>query len=239
MTTYPVAQQNYNNALKPHHPVDFFYFRATNKVSGLPIDFYFTNKDKNESTTVRSVIDGSDTTRSYLGGKHILKVPPIKSSQALTVDEHEIEVNFGSTQIRDMIEGHNMQRAYFEWHQGQLDRRGGSVLVATPVCELFGFVNGIKEKRGAKDRKTGLVDSRYVISLVGRIAEFEYANNSLRSREQGMTRSGDRIFEYVEDVADWGIGWGKDIHKHSDHGRKGGGGNKDSVGGGGIPKGNR
>lgn len=239
MTTYPLAQQTYNNARKPHHPVDFFYFKALNKVSGLPIDFFFSNRDKSESVTVRSVADGSDVTRAYLGGKHILKVPPIKSSQALTVDEHEIEANFNSTQIRDMIEGHHMQRAYFEWHQGQLDRRGGSQLITRPVCELFGFVNGVKEKKGAKDRKTGLTDIRFVISLIGRIGEFEYANNALRSREQGMTRSGDHIFEYVEDVGDWGVGWGKDIHKHSDHGKPGVGGNSGSANGGGVPGGNR
>lgn len=221
MTEYPSAQNSYNAAGKPFHPFNFFRFKVISRSTGLNVNYYFSDRRKNESVTVQDPSDNSDSTRSYLGGKHILKVPPIKDSQGATVDIHEIELSFVSTQIKDMINGNYLSDQYFEWHQGQADRRNGGLLVARPVCEMFGAIVDVRERHSGKDKGTGKRDSAFIISLAGRHIEFEDANLSLRSYEEGLKRGGDKIFEFADHVADWPIGWGKKLHRHRDHGNKG------------------
>lgn len=238
MTDYPAPQQAYNVAGKPFQVFNFLSVWAINRVSAALVPFYFSDRKQNETVAVENPADGTDSSRDFLGKTTIIRSPEgIKRTQGLTVDLHEFHLNFNNATVRNMIEGHYMARAYMEWHQAQPDVRSGGKLLARPVCELFGFVDDVKELRSARNSKTGKLEPVFVVSVVGRHAEFEDANNALRSHEEGQKRSGDDIYQYVESVGDWPIGWGKKIHKHSDHGNKGGkgdhqGGKGNNNGGG-------
>lgn len=221
MTNYPFAQTSYNSAGKPFNPFNFFRFLVKRRDNGALTNFYFSDRRKTEIVTVQNPSDGTDSVRTYIGGKHVLKVPPIKDTQGLTVDIHEIELSFISTQIKDMVFDHYMADGYFEWHQGQADRRNGGLLVARPVCEMFGVIHDVRERHSGRDKKTAHRSSAFVVTVSGRHAEFEDANNVFRSYEEGLKRGGDKIFEFTESVADWPVGWGKRIHRHKDHGNKG------------------
>jgi hypothetical protein len=58
----------------------------------------------------------------------------------------------------------------------------------------------------------------------------------MRTYEAGLERDGDEIFLYVDAVADWNIGWGKKLYRHSDKpsGHKGGGGKGGGNNGNGV-----
>lgn len=241
MTDYPAAQVTYNNSGFPFHVDHLFTVKAINKTTGVLDTIRFSTRKLTETFTVRAVEDGTDSVRTYTGGKHVLRVPPIKHTQAMTVDEHEIELSSISTLMKDMVFGHYTQRAYFEWHVAQWDRRNGSKLIATPVCEFVGMIDNITEKKDAKDRKTGLTKVRFLMNVVGRHAEFEYTSGKMRTLEESKSRSGDMFYEYTASVGDWAVGWGKDIHRHRDHGNKngrdGGGRGGNQAGGGGSNSG--
>lgn len=221
MTDYPIAQNAYNAAGKPFQTFNLFRFKVTRRDNGTTANFYFSDRRKTETITVQDPSDNSDSSRVYVGGKHIIRVPPIKDTQGLTVDIHEIELSFISPQIKDMIYDHYMAGGYFEWHQAQADRRNGNAQIARPVCEMFGVIHDVRERHSGKDKKTAQRSSVFIVTVSGRHAEFEDSNNAFRSYEEGLKRDGDKIFEFVESVADWPIGWGKEIHRHRDHGNKG------------------
>jgi hypothetical protein len=231
---YPAATVSYNAEGKPFWPAYFLRFYPRNKATNAKTNFYFSSLRRTETITVIDPATKSDVARSYIAGGSIVNVPPIKRSQALTIDQHQVVLSMVHSDVKNMVYGYNMIRALFELHIGQLSVDTGK-LIAQPVCELYGFVDSVNDKTEGLDENNKMI-STATLSLVPHHAELEYSNNILRSLEEGMKRSGDEIFWYVDSVGDWNIPWGKESHKHNNRGGGGNGGGGGKGGGSPVPK---
>lgn len=218
MIEYDPAVVSYNADGKPYWEVDFLYIEGRDKETDAIMNFYFSNLRRDETVGIHDPQTDSTLNRPYLGGGHIVTLPPIKRSQALTIDQHVIELSLVSADVKNMIYGYNLTRAHFEWHKGQLSSETGKLL-ALPLCEFYGFLDGIDDKTQAPDDK-GKMISTVSISVVPHHAELEYSNQIFRSYEEGKKRDGDEIFLWVDEVGDWMIPWGKSKHKAGDGGHK-------------------
>lgn len=206
---YPTAQENYNAAGKTYWEANFLFIRSQGGAT-----FGFSDRRRTLNVAVASVVDGSEIIRTYEGGKHIISLPEITRGEGLTTNQHAIVLSRLSAEVRNMIFGHNLTRAWFEWHKAQLDARSGKP-IALPVCELLGMVDSIPDETTAAGREQPAVKTVTLV-VIPHHSEFEYRNPAMRSDAEARKRGGDRIFNYAGAMANRQVGWGKTLARFRD-----------------------
>jgi hypothetical protein len=164
---------------------------------------YWTGPD-NITTNVPPASGGSSESRDFIGGGTLLEVPPI--IDAIGVDARSITIGLdhisdAAGSPMDAVFGNNIRVARVELHRGFLDPATWE-LVAEPSLIFEGRVDGAS----VDDAEAGGTGGLSLEAVSGAI-DLTKTNPAMESDEQQKLRSGDRMRQYGDTVAD--VWWGQ------------------------------
>jgi hypothetical protein len=233
MRVYSSALTNYRNAGKAFWPIHFISFLVKDVDDpDLLTRANFCTSDDNMTVTITDPDTGLADERTFAGGGHIVKMGDLIRSEGAIIRSHAFTMSGASTLVLDLINGYNCREALFQWFTGELDQDTG-LLVDEPPCEFVGFVNTIDVHDNALSVDTGdPIDSLVNISVDSLAAALTDRNYDMRDYDVGLTRGGDKFFQYADSAHHWNVRWGKGKKRDKDKNRDKGGGKSGHGNGG-------
>lgn len=158
----------------------------------------------NITTNVPPADGGSSESRNFIGTGTLLEVPPIVDAigiEARSVTFGLDHISDASGSPMDAVYGNNIRVARVELHRGFYDPATWE-LVAEPSLIFEGRVDGASVDDAAAGGTGGLS-----LDVVSSAIDLTKTNPAKESDEQQKLRSGDRIRQYSDTVAD--VWWGQ------------------------------
>lgn len=220
MKIYPSSTTSYRAAGRQFMPVHFISIRAKGLSNPNSTTwFHFCTAEDDMEVEVTRPDTGGTTTRTYLGGGHIVAMGDLVRSQEL-IRSHSFVLSGVSDTVKDMVLGYDCREALFEWFVGELHENTG-LLVDPPTCEMVGLIapieiaDGALEVNGAEPATSNITVN---VDSIG--AALTARNYDMRTKDVAADRSNDRFFDYVSNAHHWKVWWAKE--KKSEKDRKGG-----------------
>jgi hypothetical protein len=202
---------------------------------GAPAYFNFSEQPDDETVTVINPNDGSDASRNYLGGPHVVDVEDITLTAGNQIVTTAVKLAM-TDEVVDMVENHVWSRGRAEIHEGLIDA-DTMLLVDKPGCVWLGIIDRIEPRREAQDDEDdgdvepGQAQEYYLVTIANHLREMDRGNSKLRSKSTGLERDDDEILSDLREAGKWKLRWG--MEEKSEEERGGGkGGGKDGGGGG-------
>lgn len=230
MRVYSTPITNYRNADKAFWPVHFISFLVKEvDDSDSLVRANFCTFDDDMTITITDPDTGLPDERTFGGGGHIVKMGDLIRSEGAIIRKQSLTLAGASTLVRDLVHGYNCKEALFHWFIGEMDQDTG-LLIDEPPCEFVGYVDTIEFNQGALSIDgIDAAESTYTVSVDSLGAKLTDLNYDMRDYDVGLSRGGDKFFEYSDSAHHWNIRWGKGKKREKDgkdrNGHKGKAGN--------------
>lgn len=238
MRDYSETEIAYLQSGKPFGSWMFLRFRVRDS-EGASVNFLFSDMTDDETVTVIDPADGSDVSRAYMGGPHVVEVEDMTYVAGNAIVTTAVKLAM-TDEVVDMVQNHVWVRARVEIHEGLIDA-DMMQLVDKPGCVWLGIIDRIELRREAQDDDGGgdvegeQADEYYLITIANHLREMERGNTKLRSKATGMERDGDEILSDLREAGTWKMPWGMDDKSEEERSggkaRGGGGHGGNQIGG--------
>jgi hypothetical protein len=233
MKTYGSSTASYRTAGGAHGQVDFLSFRVKDKDTPSTTQwFHFCSAEDDITVTVTDPDTGSSS-RTFLGGGHIVVLDPIIRSEGGGVRNMNWALSGASSEVLDMVYGFNCREALAQYFVGERDQDTG-LMLDPPSCEFAGIIDTVSPSDSAiGPGDDAPAESIMTVSVASLGATLLRINGDMRAPAVAEKRSGDEIFQYAAQAALWHRVWGKRSRskKDRDGGKKGGKKHGDNHGG--------
>jgi len=183
---------------------NLFWFTVKDRDTDAPTSLGLWNEVGTVTLNVIDAYTGSSTARTFYGAGSLIDIPDIPLTADLTVREIGITLNGIDDVVANAIRGYEPKLAPVQIYRALFNVNSWT-LVAPAVPRFVGFIDTLTINTPPEGEFGSIA-----VKLVSQLRELTRANPDVRSDESQRARStGDRFFEYAEEVGEWKQWWGK------------------------------